>query len=200
MRKFLSLTCAAIILCACADQGVQKAQAAAGDDFSANWAMMDAKSTLSFTSDYDGEAFTGHFSKFTTQIKFDADDLAHAKVIATIDLSSVDANDAERTAALPGKDWFYVKSFPQAIFEAENFTHMGENTYQANGTLTLRGVSKPLVLDFTLDIDGGEADMKGTAHLNRRDFDIGRGMWKSDEYIPHIVDVKISLHATKVTP
>lgn len=70
--------------------------------------------------------------------------------------------------------------------------------YKANGTLTLRGVSKPVGLDFTLNIEGNVADMKGTAQLNRRDFDIGRGMWKSDEYIPHDVQVQISLHATKI--
>lgn len=189
-----------MFLVSCADDQPVQSTERSQFEVQANWEMDASASALSFASSYDGDAFTGSFSDFTTQIQFDPDDLAHSQVVVTIDLSSVDAGDAERTDALPDKDWFFVKSFPEAVFESHAFTHLGDNKYEAKGDLTLRGVTKPLVLPFTLSIANGVAQMDGTVQLNRRDFDVGRGMWESDEYVAHTVEVNITVLARKIAP
>ncbi len=182
----------------CSDQG---ASAQTGTNVavntSPNWQMVLADSSVKFTAEYDGEDFEGSFSRFETQIKFNADDLASSKVTATIGLASVEAGEVERTEALPGKDWFFVKSFPKAVFESREFIHIQGNKYQAKGTLTLRGVTKDITLPFTLRIENDMAHMQGSFSLNRRDYDVGRGMWKSDADVGHNIVVNIIVNARK---
>ncbi len=185
----------------CSDQGaLAQVSGQATTGIHPNWQTKLADSSVKFTAVYDGENFEGSFARFDTQIKFNADDLAGSKVIATIDLSSVEAGEVERTEALPGKDWFFVKSFPKAIFESREFIHIQDETYQAKGSLTLRGVTKDIVLPFTLHIENATAHMEGSFSLSRRDYDVGRGMWKSDADVGHKVDIHIIVNASKITP
>jgi polyisoprenoid-binding protein YceI len=70
------------------------------------------------------------------------------------------------------------------------------DAYVANGTLTIKDISLPLSLPFTLTIDGDVATMFGTASIDRRDFKIGDNM--SDESnLAFAVAVDISLSATR---
>lgn len=186
---------------ACAEQEVQaRPVKQATEVIEADWQMIAPESSVKFTAKYSGENFEGHFSQFEAQIKFDPANLKTAHVRAEIDLSSVDAGEIERTEALPGKDWFFVKSFPKAIFESTSFTHQGGEEYRALGTLTLRGVTKEIILPFTLKIENNIAHMQGSLTLNRRDFDVGSGMWKSESDVGHQVKVTITVKAKKVSP
>ncbi|PHR60197.1 MAG: polyisoprenoid-binding protein [Robiginitomaculum sp.] len=197
--KFVTASVLAVSLSACGASEDVVSQPVVNtmpiEAITANWTVDKTASTLSFSSSYDGEKFSGFFSNFDAQIQFDPSHLNDAKILVTVDLASVDAQDAERTDALSGKDWFFVKTHPQAKFEAHDITHVSGNQYRAEGILTLRGVSKPLTLDFDLDIKDGVATMSGVSALNRRDFDIGRGAWKSDEYVAYQVGITVALTA-----
>ena len=161
----------------------------------ANWTVDKAKSTLSFSSSQSGEDFTGVFANFDAVINFDPDDLTTAQVIVSIDMNSANANDAERTDALPGKEWFHVSKFPTAKFKASDFTHIGDDKYLANGRLTIREQSHPILLPFTLKIENNLGVMDGALTLNRTAYKIGTGMWAGEDWVAHKVDVKIHLEA-----
>lgn len=109
-----------------------------------NWAVDKSTSSIAFSGEQTGEKFTGSFANFDVQITFSPDDLAGAKIVAVIDLASVDAGDKDRNGALPGKEWFFVKKFPKARFEATGFKHLGGNAYETTGQLTIRGVDKTI--------------------------------------------------------
>ena len=57
--------------------------------------------------------------------------------------------------------------FPTAKFEAAKFTHGQGNSYVANGTLSLHGMTKAVTLPFTLTITGNTAHMVGKAVVAR---------------------------------
>ncbi|MBL4854095.1 MAG: YceI family protein [Robiginitomaculum sp.] len=160
-----------------------------------NWAVDKSTSSIAFSGEQTGEKFTGSFANFDVQITFSPDDLAGAKIVAVIDLASVDAGDKDRNGALPGKEWFFVKKFPKARFEATGFKHLGGNAYETTGQLTIRGVDKTITLPFTLDIEGGQAAMQGQISLNRRDYNIGTGMWKNEDWVKHNVNVQVVINA-----
>ena len=160
-----------------------------------NWAVDKSTSSIAFSGEQTGEKFTGSFANFDVQITFSPDDLAGAKIVAVIDLASVDAGDKDRNGALPGKEWFFVKKFPKARFEAIGFKHLGGNAYETTGQLTIRGVDKTITLPFTLDIEGGQAAMQGQISLNRRDYNIGTGMWKNEDWVKHNVNVQVVINA-----
>jgi len=159
-----------------------------------NWLVIPDKSNIQFTATQQSESFTGEFLNYSVLINFKEDQLDTANVRAAIDLSSVSAGNKDRDGALPGKEWVAVKSFPEAIFRSDEFVKTGEGTYEARGTLSMKGTSHPVTLPFTLDINGSVADMTGRVTLDRTLWDVGSGTWASGDQVSTevVVDIKIS--------
>ncbi|RZV43988.1 MAG: YceI family protein [Acidimicrobiales bacterium] len=144
-----------------------------------------------------GEEFEGRFKNFDASIKFDPEDLQNTNVVVTIDMASVDAGDAERNEALPGKEWFAVKPFPNAVFTSTSIKHTGGNSYEASGELTLKDISRAVDLPFELKIDGDTAEMSGSTLIDRTDFQVGTGMWKSEDWVAHKVKINVKITAAR---
>ena len=163
-----------------------------------NWTMRADESSLVFKGKQTGDEFTGEFTSFTTEIVFHPDHLNAARVKAVIDMSAFDAGNGDRNDALPGKEWFSVKKFPEAVFESDEFTATGEGTYEAAGTLTLRGVSLPVTVPFNIDITDGVAVMNSELSLNRSDYGVGQGAWAKGEWVDLVVGLEIKIVADKL--
>ncbi len=163
----------------------------------AAWQADPAKSTIGFSGTQSGTPFKGHFKTFTAKIEFDPahPDQGHADIV--IDLASAASGDKQRDTALPQSDWFNTAAFPQAHFVATRFDAKGGAAYEAVGTLTIRGITKPVTLPFTLTIDGATAHAAGHVQLIRTDFGVGQGEWASDQYVALQVGVDVDLTATK---
>jgi polyisoprenoid-binding protein YceI len=170
---------------------------AAGAADAPAWTVDAAKSTLGFSGSQTGTPFSGTFQKFSADIALDPQHPETAKIRASVDLASASTGDAQKDAALPGSDWFDAASFPQATFETTAVKQTGPGAYEATGTLTLRGVSRPVTLPFTLTVDGDTAHAKGHADLVRTEFGVGQGAWSSDQYVALQVGVDIDITATR---
>ena len=159
-----------------------------------NWRVVKEDSHVKFTATQQGSEFTGEFKDYDVLINFKEQDIEDANVIATIDMASVSAGDKDRDGALPGKEWFNVKSFPKAVFQSDDFVRTGDNSYEARGTLSMKDKSLPLTLPFTLDITGAKAEMEGSLTLDRTLWEVGTGAWSTDEWVSTkvTVDIKIS--------
>lgn len=145
-------------------------------------------STLAFASSYDGEAFTGTFGKFDTTVSFDPMRPDQGSIEVTIGLASTNTGNGDRDATLAGADFFDVARFAQATYRARGFKALGGNRYSTDGTLTLRGVSRPVTLTF-LWTPGPQPTLAGKATLKRLDFGVGGGDWKDTDTIPDAVAV-----------
>lgn len=161
------------------------------------WTVDKSKSTLGFRSQASGVPFTGRFKSWDAQIDFDPADLSRARVVATVDVGSVDTANEDRDELLPTSSFFDTAKFPRATFIASRFVAKGGNRYEAAGDLTIKGITKPLTLPFTLVISGNTAQMTGQIALNRSAFAIGTGQWASDETIDRTVTVTVNLTATR---
>ncbi|MGO8737646.1 YceI family protein [Rhodoblastus sp.] len=159
----------------------------------ADWKIL-PDSALTFSGEQAGEKFTGRFSRFDAKISLDPQKLGEAKIVVTLDVASAATGDKQRDTALPDKDWFDQKTFPQARFESRRVTRTATG-YEAVGDLTLRGASKQIHLPFTLAIDGRKAEVKGHADLRRDAFGVGQGQWASDEWVAFDVGVDFDLKA-----
>lgn len=147
--------------------------------------------------DGSGKSFTGSCSTFVADIAFDPEALDASVVTVTIDMVSCLTGDTEKDQYLPQEGWFNIEDYPKAVFEAKNFTHESGEEYLAEGTLTLRGETKPVTLPFTLDIEGDTAHVTGETTLNRLDFGVGGGQLASPDVAAPDVIVRIDLTATK---
>jgi polyisoprenoid-binding protein YceI len=158
----------------------------------ANDWLVSKDSTLTFSSSFQSEAFTGTFARFTPQIYFDPKQLSKSRFDVDIDLSSVNSQNSERDETLKTSDFFNIKKTLKARYTATQFKHLGGNRYQANGKLLLNGITKPVPLAFTWTQNKG-AVLKGDAVVNRLDFNIGTGDWTDTALLPNAVKVQTKL-------
>ena len=156
-----------------------------------DWQMAKG-SSLGFSSSFQGEAFSGSFSRFTPQIRFDPKRLDQARFDVSIDLASADTRNSERDDTLKTSDFFDVRKTPTARYTATSFKDLGKGRYQANGTLSLRGINKPVALVFSWK-PGQSAILTGEATVNRLDYKVGTGDWSDTGILPNAVKVKTVL-------
>lgn len=155
-------------------------------------------SSLGFTATYQGEDFQGTFATFTPRIRFDPANLATSRFDVRIGLASADTDNAERDEMLASGEFFDVGTAPEARYLATTFRALGGNRYVAEGTLKLRGVSKPVALTFTWT-PGKAPVLQGEAKLSRLAFRVGTGDWTDTGLLPDEVLVKTRLVLAPVT-
>lgn len=161
-----------------------------------NWTVSPG-GRLGFDVTVSGEAVKGQFGRWTGTIAFDPARLAQSSIKATIDLASASSGDAQRDEMLVGGDFFAVAAHPKASFTASDIRSKGGNRYEARGSLAMKGISRPVRLDFTLDINGNTATTRGTARLDRRDYGIGTGQFDGDDTISRNVGVNFAFSAVR---
>lgn len=180
---------AVIALAALAAAGSTAAQDAPG------WVVDPAHSTLAFSSSAEGAAFDGHFDRWSADIRFDPKNLASARVTVQVETGSVVTGDSGRDQSAQGNDWFAVAMFPKATFVSHTIKDLGSGHYEADGELTLRDKTLPLVLPFTLTFKGDEADMHSEVDLDRSLWSFGTGEYGGADIVPLKVDLKIDVVA-----
>jgi polyisoprenoid-binding protein YceI len=78
---------------------------------------------------------------------------------------------------LKNKDFFDVKENPLITFHSDKVVQTGPTTFDLPGTFTIRGVSRPETLTFTLSGKGtGEGEIKGTMAFDRKDYGMTKGI------------------------
>jgi polyisoprenoid-binding protein YceI len=118
----------------------------------------------------------GRFTKWSGQLRFDAEDPEISSVEVTIDPASIDTADAQRDAHLRSADFLDVEKFPTASFRSTNVEEVDSGRYRVTGDLSVHGVTKSVTLDVTYegsgkDPWGGErAGFSGSTSIDRKDF------------------------------
>jgi polyisoprenoid-binding protein YceI len=150
------------------------------------------QSRLEFVGVQAGAEFTGVFQKFTANVDFAPDALAGSRIDVQIDMNSVDSKDKDRDTTIRGKDVFDVARNPTAHYVTKSITKTAAG-YSAVGALTLRGVTKDVPIAFQFSPGAAGAKLSGSAKLNRLDFGVGQGDWKSTDTVGDAVKINFSL-------
>jgi polyisoprenoid-binding protein YceI len=142
------------------------------------YAIDSVHSSIGFSLRHFVSKVPGTFTKFSGALALDRADLSKSSVDAVIEIGSVSSANDKRDEHLRAADFFDVGQFPRATFKSTGWKKTGENTYAISGNLTLRGVTKPVVLNATLlgfgDGMGGAklVGWEATTTLNRKDFGV----------------------------
>jgi polyisoprenoid-binding protein YceI len=187
MIRRLALALAALTLSA----GVAAAQEAP------KWTVDPARSHLLVEATAEGQAFEGHFQRWDADIHFDPKALGASKVVVSVETASFASGDDQRDSSAQSEDWFASAMFPKATFTTKSFKDLGGGKYEADGDLTIRGMTQPVALPFTLDINGDEAKLDGETKIDRSAFGVGQGENGSSDTVPFDVTVKVDLVATR---
>ena len=145
-------------------------------------------SSLAFAGSYQGETFTGTFPGFATTFTFDPARLAASRLDVTIPLATATTANDDYDGELRGPAFFDSAKFPQARYTATSFRALGGNRYAADGTLSLRGVGKPVTLEFTWT-PGAKPVLAGKATVKRLAFGVGGGDWADTSLIPDAIAI-----------
>jgi len=199
----LSVTLAATLLAGgaleCAAAAAPPAAAAAPAAVAAHYALDPAKSSLEFTFLQAGAKNTGRFPRFAVTLDSPGADPAGGRLEVTVEVAALDTGDKDRDDTLRSDELFAVKKFPQAHFLATQIVKTAAG-YEADGALTIRGVTRDAKVPFTFReaTEGGAAVgyLAGKTLVRRLDFGVGQGEWKSTDQAGNEVTVSFALRLT----
>jgi polyisoprenoid-binding protein YceI len=155
--------------------------------------LLPAQSAIDFTVKQMGVPVQGHFGKFSAQVAFDPKQPAAARIALAIDLGSATMGAPEADAELPKPTWFDAAHFPQAKFQSTAVKATAPGHLDVSGTLTIKGVSRPLTVPVVLTQAGGVTTATGGFALKRLDFKIGEGEWADTSMVANDVQVHFKL-------
>ena len=148
----------------------------------------------------------GRFKDFTGTIHYDASDITRSSVDFTAKIESIDTGVAPRDAHLRTADFFDAAKYPEMTFKTTKVERKGKDKYVLHGDLTLKGVTKPVALPFS--ITGAIKDGRGNTRfgvgaetkINRRDFGITWGKPLDGGGVDVGNEVTIELHLEALLP
>ena len=145
----------------------------------------------------------GRFKDFSGTIQYNAADPTKSTVEFSAKIDSIDTGVAQRDAHLRTADFFDAERFPTMMFKSKHVEKKGKG-YVLHGDLTIKGVTKPVSLPFTMtgavkDPWGGTRfGIEASTKIDRRDFGITWGNALPLGGIDVANEVTINLHAEAV--
>ena len=122
-------------------------------------------------------AIAGTFDKWDASVTFTSPDLATAVLDIKIQAASVNSGSGMKDGKLKSKDFFDAEHDPLITFHSTKVTQTGPNTVEFDGDFTIRGVTKPEKLTFTITGKGtGAGEITGTMAFDRKDYGMNKGI------------------------
>ncbi|MGN5724671.1 YceI family protein [Acinetobacter calcoaceticus] len=138
---------------------------------------------------------SANFSDIQGVIKVDNAKPANSSVNVTIPLSSVNTNVPALDKEFQEEAWFNAAKYPNITFKSTKVETKDKKHFKITGDLTVKGVTKPVVLDAVLNKQGEHPMAKvpaigfnATTSFKRSDFGLGN-------YVPNVGD-KITVNIT----
>ncbi len=162
---------------------------------------------ISFSIKHFFSKVPGSFTEFEGTIAIDRADFSTSSVEIVIDTASIDTNEPARDRHLRSDAFFDAENHPKITFQSTTVTPQGPDRLKVEGTLTIRGITKPVTLDVELlgfgKVYGTQrVAFEARTRINRMDFNVswndvieGGGLILGRE-----VDIVINLEAKLQKP
>ena len=145
------------------------------------WTLDKTHSKMIFTVVHLGlSEVDGVFKNYSATITSD-EDFSNAVFEANADLKTVSTNNEMRDGHLQKEDMFNTEKYPSLTFISTGIKKIEEKTFKLTGNLTIKGITKEVVLDLKLVGKGtnprSKKEMVGfkvTGTINRADFGVGK--------------------------
>lgn len=142
-----------------------------------------------------------HFGDVDGTIVYDAENVGASKVEVTIPLSGLESHVPDFNDHLRSADFFEADKYPTITFKSTRVESAGAGKLKVSGDLTVKGTTKPTVLDVTINKIGEQpmakraaAGFDATTTLKRSEFGLGK-------FVPNVSDeVKIRITTEAIAP
>jgi len=125
-----------------------------------------------------GRKVKGSLSKLEGTVNFNIDNLEESSFEASLDPSTVTTKSSARDEHLRTDDFFGVEEFPLLKIKSTKIVKT-KTGYEAKVILTIRDVSMPLTLPFTIEEEGNRQHLIGTLVVERKKYDLGKKMGRA---------------------
>jgi polyisoprenoid-binding protein YceI len=118
----------------------------------------------------------GRFGEFAGSVNIDPENASRPNVDVTVDIASIDTRQAQRDAHLRSPDFFDAEKWPTLSFRGNRIDGDTDGEFKLYGDLTIRDVTRPIVLDVTKEGEGSDpwgnfrAAFSAKTKIDRRDF------------------------------
>ena len=144
-----------------------------------------------------------NFGDVEGTLVYDAADVTKSSVEVTLPLSGLNGFSSKFNDHLRSADIFDIAKFPSATFKSTKVESAGNGKLKITGDLTIKGITRPVVLDVRLNKSVEHPMSKrpaigfdATATIKRSDFDLA-------VYVPNVSDevkLRITTEATVPKP
>lgn len=112
------------------------------------WVIDSAHSEINFSARHMMiSTVRGRFEKFSGTVNFDEAEPARTTVDVQIEAASVNTKEAQRDGHLKSPDFFDAEKYPYLTFKSKRVEVKDSHHAKLYGDLTIRDVTKPVVLD-----------------------------------------------------
>lgn len=148
----------------------------------------------------------GRFDKFSGWVEGDIDNLAEVTGEVTVDVASITTGAVQRDDHLRSADFFEANLYPTMTYRFRGVEKTGEDTYRVNGDLTIKGTTRTVPLDVSVEGDipdpfGGKRriGLSVVGQFNRMDFGLNwDGIAGAIPIASH--NIKLEVEAALVEP
>jgi len=120
----------------------------------------------------------GNFGDYTGNIEFAPEKLQSGTAQITVQVASIDTDDARRDEHLRSPDFFDAVQFPAMTFKSTKIHDVNGNEFKMTGNLSIRDITKEVTFDCVFHgvvddpMGNTKAGFTATAKINRQDFDV----------------------------
>jgi polyisoprenoid-binding protein YceI len=118
----------------------------------------------------------GRFDQVSGSFEFDEANPSASSIEVTISVASITTRDEKRDTHLKSPDFFDAETHPNITFKSTEVEKTGDNAFKVTGDLTIRGVTKPVVLDVEYNGQGknpwgiATIGFNASTSINRKDY------------------------------
>lgn len=157
------------------------------------WELDREASRIELIGTADGREAVTRVEEFEVDLEGDLDQPAGGTLVLTLQSDSITGGNDIVDGMLHGHNWFDVEAYPEIVFRSTDIQAPAEGELRIEGELELRGDTHMMTVPVSWTRQGERVSVDGRLTLDRTDFDMGRGAWRSEGTVKHEVHVDFTL-------
>jgi polyisoprenoid-binding protein YceI len=146
---------------------------------------------------------SGYFTEFKGDVIFDPENPEAGKFDFTVAVNSVDTNNGKRDNHLRSKDFFDADKFPEMTFKSSKISHLTDNRYALEGSMTIKDVTKKIKIEFQFfhprphpfDKKKNVGGFQAVFTIPRLAYNVGNGKFLKMGVVASDVEVELAMEA-----
>lgn len=136
-----------------------------------------AQEHIKFNIKNAGISVEGSFSAFKSKVAYDKHNPGSSSFSTEIQVKSISTGVTMRDSHLKKEDFFDLAKYSTIKFVSTSVSTVSANTLKIAGNLTIKNVTKPIILTVKISEKDGKTTFTTSTTLNRNTYNVGGSSW-----------------------